>query len=227
MVRIVTGRFPSVRTICQAVVRTPWTPSLQLRQVHAASYSLGATLASMASTRVSHSIGTSYSEKRIVGLHGSVLHEQGLLLWSICRHRLQLDRQDVGRDELHKLNLVRSVCCRRDLELWNLVTDLMLRGGGSGLHRRGGLHKLMVGWQLHDLELGCLLLVRCLDRNWSDNGHGCGRLCLANGYARGKSRVGVREQALRRIHCTRALFLVLKNLRRHCHLLLLRWKRDL
>ena len=40
----------------------------------AASYSVGATLASMASTSVSHSIEASYSEKRPGRLHGSVLH---------------------------------------------------------------------------------------------------------------------------------------------------------
>ena len=124
---------------------------------------------------------------------------------------------------MHKLNLVRSVCCRRDLKLWNLVTDLMLRDGGSGLYWRGSLYKLMVRWQLYDLELGGLLLSRCLNCNWGDNGHWCRRFRLANGYAGGKPRVSVFEQVLRRIHCTRAKFLVLDNLR-HCHLLLLRWR---
>ena len=124
---------------------------------------------------------------------------------------------------MHKLDLVRSVCCRRDLELWNRVTDLMLRGGASGLHRRGRLHKLMVRWQLYNLELGSLWLSRCLNCNWGDNGHGCGRFRFANGYTCGEPRVSVREQVLRRIHCTRAKFLVLNNLR-HCHLLLLWWR---
>ena len=130
----------------------------------------------LASTIVSHILEAFCSEKRL-GLQGSVLHKHGLRS-SVRRHRLQLDGQDVGGNELHELELVRSVCRRSDLELRNLVTDLMLRS--CGLLLCGSLQKLMIRLQLHELELRSRLRRRLDCSHWGCNRNGRGRLNLTD-----------------------------------------------
>ena len=129
-------------------------------------------------------------------MHGGVLHEDWLRCCGRRRHRLQLDGQEVGRDNLHKLKLVVCVRSGSDLDLGDLVTNLMGLGMMDSLCLccRSRLEEGVVWLELHDLELRGSRLRR-LDCDWRSYGHRC-RYLTSFRNASGQARIGIREEIL-------------------------------